>query len=60
MILKFIWKWLYCSWVHRKHHCFPVVWDREISYDLGIKHDPNYWHCRKCHPCNEGLDKLKK
>lgn len=38
-------KWLWCSWVHRKHRCYPEVWEPKS----------NFWHCTKCHPCSEGL-----
>jgi len=37
-------KWFICSWKHREHRCYP--------------RDPNgWWHCMKCHPCDEWLNK---
>ena len=45
-ITRFLYKWLWCSWVHKKHRCYPVVWD---AYD-------NSWHCMECHECGEALD----
>lgn len=36
-------KWLICSWLHYKDRCYPEVW----------KEESNFWHCDKCHPCNE-------
>lgn len=45
-----LWKWLWCSWAHRRHRCYPEVWDRGLD---------GPWHCAKCHSCwPEGLDKL--
>lgn len=41
-----LWKHLFCSWVHKKHRCYPEV---------GVKDSKN-WHCAKCHPCGESLD----
>lgn len=48
----FLWKWLYCSWIHRKHRCHPCV---NIP-----KGEPgsNYWHCAECHTCGEAFDLL--
>ena len=48
-IHKFLKKWLWCRWFHKKDQCFPEVWDR------GLK---GPWHCDKCHPCNEEVNKL--
>lgn len=47
-IMEFIWKWLFCSWIHKKHRCYPEV-------DVV---DSKFWHCTKCHPCSEELEKL--
>jgi len=49
----FIWKWFFCSWIHRRYHCYPVVWGPEEAKKMGIPYKPNYWHCDKCHPCGE-------
>lgn len=49
MILRFLWKWLVCSWFHRKDLCYPEVWGR------GLK---GPWHCMKCHPCGEELAEI--
>ena len=60
-MLKFLYKWLYCSWKHRKYRCYPVVWSEEIAIENDmLPYRPNYWHCNKCHPCSEELDKLLK
>ena len=45
-ITRFLYKWLWCSWVHRRRRCYPEVWDRGLD---------GPWHCPKCHPCGEGL-----
>jgi hypothetical protein len=42
-------KYLFCSWAHRKHLCYPEVWGR------GLK---GPWHCAKCHECGEWIDML--
>ena len=42
-------KYLFCSWAHRKHLCYPEVWGR------GLK---GPWHCAKCHECGEWIDVL--
>jgi hypothetical protein len=42
--LRWIEKWLWCSWMHKKYRCYPV--------------DFTYWHCALCHPCGEALDEL--
>ena len=39
----FLYKWLCCSWKHRKHRCYNEVW----------KVESKHWHCDKCHPCGE-------
>ncbi len=44
-------KWLLCSWLHRHDRCYPVVWGEEDANEFVVPHKPNYWHCRKCHPC---------
>ena len=43
-ITRFLYKWLWCSWVHNRHKCWP--------------RDPSRWHCMKCHECGEGFDFL--
>lgn len=44
---RFLYKWLWCSWIHRRKRCYPEV-DK-----LDIK---GPWHCRKCHKCGEIFD----
>jgi len=46
---RWLWKWMWCKWVHRRELCYPEVWDRGLD---------GPWHCAKCHPCGEGLDRL--
>ena len=41
-------KWLWCSWIHRRHKCHNEVW----------KENSTQWHCDKCHPCGEELDAM--
>ena len=48
-LLHNIKKYCYCRFFHKKHLCYPEVWDK------GLK---GSWHCRKCHPCGEVFDKL--
>lgn len=43
---KFLYKWLWCSWMHRKYKCYPEIWGRGLN---------GPWHCAKCHKCGEGL-----
>ncbi len=50
-ICEFLKKWLWCRWFHRKHMCFPEVWDRGLD---------GPWHCMECHPCNEEAFKILK
>lgn len=45
-ITRFLYKWLLCSWLHRKNRCHPEV--HLIN--------PVYWHCNKCHGCGEEID----
>jgi hypothetical protein len=58
-ISRFIYKWSWCSWKH-KTRCYPTVWEPESAKKMGIPYRPNAWHCHKCHPCGEELDKLLK
>lgn len=51
-MLNFIKKWLWCSWMHRKHRCYPTVWDEEGAKSMDIPYKPNMWHCTKCTPCS--------
>lgn len=53
--MKFLWKWLWCSWLHRKHRCYPTVWGAEQAKEMGIPYRPNEWHCHWCHTCGEGI-----
>ena len=46
-MLAFLYKWLWCSWVHKKYRCRFGVGNRNLDY---------LWHCTKCHPCDEELD----
>jgi len=46
-ITRFLYKWLWCSWLHKRRRCYPEVWDRGLD---------GPWHCSKCHPCGEGID----
>jgi hypothetical protein len=39
-------KYFYCKFFHRKHLCYPEVWNRGLR---------GPWHCCKCHPCGEDL-----
>lgn len=55
----FLWKWLWCSWAHREHRCYPTVWGPEEAAENGIPYRPNCWHCSKCHPCGEWLDVIE-
>lgn len=45
-LLKYLWKNFYCRFFHRNDRCYPQ--------------DYTYWHCDKCHPCNEEMDELFK
>jgi len=54
--MKFLYKWLWCSWRHRDYRCYPTVWGLEQAKIMNIPYKPGYWHCTKCHPCNEELD----
>lgn len=47
-ITRFLYKWFWCSWIHRKHRCYPAVWDK----------NDNSWHCTECHDCAEGIDMI--
>lgn len=49
--MRTLWKWLVCSWLHRRHQCRPVVW-KTMDADMCRE-----WHCTKCHPCGEGFQK---
>ena len=42
-------KHLWCRFLHRRHRCYPEVWDRGLA---------GPWHCDRCHPCDEELDAL--
>lgn len=53
--LSFAKKWLWCFWAHRDHRCYPTVWGEADAEAMGIPYRPDAWHCRKCHPCNEGF-----
>ena len=51
-MMRWLWKALVCSWRHRKHRCYPAVWEEDERIWRKL------WHCMKCHPCGEGLEKL--
>lgn len=59
-IEAFLWKWLWCSWAHRRHRCYATVWGPEGAAKMGIPYRPNEWHCCKCHPCGEWLDLIEE
>lgn len=46
-ITRFLWKYLWCSWKHRKDKCYPEVWNRGLD---------GPWHCMRCHDCGEAFD----
>jgi len=59
MTLKFArWlrKWVWCSWRHYYHRCYPTVWGPEQAAEIDQPYTPNYWHCARCHPCNEWVE----
>ena len=47
-MLKFLKKWLWCSWKHNFYKCWPEVWIENSKH----------WHCSYCHPCSEAFDLL--
>lgn len=49
-MIQWLGKWLVCSWLHRDDRCYPEVWVK----------DSTVWHCMRCHPCGEELDRLLK
>lgn len=51
ILAAFIWKHLWCRWRHSR--CYPRC-------DLPSPEYLKHWHCVKCHPCGEELDKLLK
>jgi hypothetical protein len=57
-IVRFLYKWSWCSWQHRKSRCYPTVWGPKQAKEMGIPYRPNKWHCRRCHPCSEEFEKL--
>lgn len=57
---RFLWKWIFCSWSQRRHRCYPTVWGPAQAREMDIPYQPNFWHCTKCHPCGEEIDKLFK
>jgi len=46
-ILYNIKQYLFCSVFHKKYRCYPEVWKEKSG-----------WHCKKCHPCSEAIEKL--
>ena len=63
MTLKFArWlrKWVWCSWRHYYHRCYPTVWGPEQAAEIDQPYTPNYWHCARCHPCNEWVQQVIK
>ena len=48
-IVCFLSQWLICSWYHKKHRCYPEVWDRGLD---------GPWHCHLCYPCGDGITEL--
>ena len=55
--MKFAWKWLICSWLHWRRHCYPEVNKSHPKIRI-IRLFKRYWHCDKCHPCGEVFDQL--
>lgn len=51
----FLYKWLVCSWGHRKHRCYSMFYQPKPGIYV---EDLKYWHCEKCHDCGEELDIL--
>ena len=49
---KWFWmkKWLWCWWKHRKDRCSFEVWKPA--------NERSRWHCARCHPCGEEIDRL--
>lgn len=43
---RILYKWLFCSWRHKKHRCYNEV----------LVKNSTHWHCDKCHDCGEELD----
>jgi len=63
MTLKFArWlrKWVWCSWRHYYHRCYPTVWGPEQAAEIDQPYRPSYWHCARCHPCNEWVQQVSK
>lgn len=42
-------KHLWCRFFHWRDRCYPEVWGRGLN---------GPWHCARCHPCGEALEKL--
>ena len=57
-LLRWLHKWLWCSWAHYPARCYPTVWGPSQAREMGIPYRPNAWHFKRCHPCSEGLPKL--
>lgn len=55
-MVAYLWKWLVCSWAHRRHRCYPTVWGPKEAADMDIPYRPKRWHCTRCHPCWESLE----
>lgn len=63
---RLAWKWLLCSWFHRKvwtmtnkghrvqvpGRCYPRVDIPEGEPGA------DFWHCSYCHPCGEDLNRF--
>lgn len=47
-VSRYLWQYGVCSWLHRRHRCYPGVDDPALEL----------WHCQRCHPCVEGLIRL--
>lgn len=46
----FVWKWGWCSWMHKGHRCYPAGYGRDIGS----------WHCMRCDPCGNVFDAFCK
>lgn len=49
-MLAWLWKHLFCRFFHNKYRCWPEVWRSPTNWGP--------WHCEKCYPCSEQLDKF--
>ena len=52
-ITRFLYKWLWCSWLHNTKKYFWCLWihRKHICWIGPYVGNPYFWHCDKCHPC---------